>query len=244
MKNEQVYLIGTRLGSLELLTLGAVRSIRLADVILIGSLVNPDVLEFAQGNAQIVYVGKRGGCHSTPQTLIHKQMVSLACAGKVVVRIKGGDSIMFGRGWEEVQTLRQDGISVSVVSGITAELSIPLAYRDCTHGLKIVTGHTQETKETNWQALAAIRITLDIYMSMSNLGYIVQQLIAHGLSKDIFAAAIQNGTLLNQQQVLATLGLIESLVATEKMANPAIAVNGEVVRFSIDAEQVSQRFAA
>lgn len=100
MKNAQVYLIGAGPGSLELLTLGAVRAIGLADAILIDDLVNPDVLEFARGNAQIVYVGKRGGCNSTPQTFIHKQMILLAHAGKVVARIKGGDPFMFGRGGE------------------------------------------------------------------------------------------------------------------------------------------------
>jgi len=124
MKNAQVYLIGAGPGSLELLTLGAVRAIGLADAILIDDLVNPDVLEFARSNVQIVHVGKRGGCNSTPQTFIHKQMISLARAGTVVARIKGGDPFMFGRGGEELQALRQAGISVSVISGITSGMAV------------------------------------------------------------------------------------------------------------------------
>ena len=250
MKNAQVYLIGAGPGSLELLTLGAVRAIGLANAILIDDLVNPDVLEFARGNAQIVHVGKRGGCNSTPQTFIHKQMISLARAGKVVARIKGGDPFMFGRGGEELQALRQAGISVSVISGITsgmaatAALNIPLTHRNCTHGVTFVTGHTQGTEEPNWQALAATGTTLVIYMGMSNLGHIVQQLIANGLSIDMPAAAIQNGTLPNQRQVVTTLGQLESMVVAEKMASPAIVVIGEVVQFAEMAEQISQQLAA
>ncbi len=253
MKNAQVYLIGAGPGSLELLTLGAVRAIGLADAILIDDLVNPDVLEFARGNAQIVHVGKRGergGCNSTPQTFIHKQMISLARAGKVVARIKGGDPFMFGRGGEELQALRQASISVSVISGITsgmavtASLNIPLTHRNCTHGVTFVTGHTQGAEEPNWQALAATGTTLVIYMGMSNLGRIVQQLIANGLSIDMPAAAIQNGTLPNQRQVVTTLGQLESMVVAEKMASPAIVVIGEVVQFAEMAEQISQQLAA
>lgn len=250
MKNAQVYLIGAGPGSLELLTIGAVRAIGLADAILIDDLVNPDVLEFARGNAQIVHVGKRGGCNSTPQTFIHKKMISLARAGKVVARIKGGDPFMFGRGGEELQALRQASISVSVISGITsgmavtASLNIPLTHRNCTHGVTFVTGHTQGAEEPNWQALAATGTTLVIYMGMSNLGRIVQQLIANGLSIDMPAAAIQNGTLPNQRQVVTTLGQLESMVVAEKMASPAIVVIGEVVRFAEMAEQISQQLAA
>lgn len=251
MKNTQVYLIGAGPGSLELLTLGAVRAIALADAILIDDLVNPDVLEFARGNAQIIHVGKRGGCNSTPQTFIYKQMISLARAGKVVARIKGGDPFMFGRGGEELQALQQAGISVSVISGITsgmavtASLNIPLTHRNCTHGVTFVTGHTQGgAEQPNWQALARTGTTLVIYMGMSNLGYIVQQLIANGLAIDMPAAAIQNGTLPHQRQVVTTLGQLESRVVAEKMASPAIVVIGEVVQFAEMAEQTSQRLAA
>lgn len=250
MRNTQVYLIGAGPGSLELLTLGAVRAIGLADVILIDDLVNPDVLGFARGNAQIVHVGKRGGCNSTPQIFIHKQMISLARAGKVVARIKGGDPFMFGRGGEELQALRKAGVSVSVVSGITsgmavtASLNIPLTHRNCTHGVTFVTGHTQGAEEPNWQALAETGTTLVIYMGMSNLGHIVQQLIANGLPADIPAAAIQNGTLPSQRQVVTTLEQLESMVVAEKMTSPAIVIIGEVVRLAEMTEQISQQLAA
>ncbi|MEO6421575.1 MAG: uroporphyrinogen-III C-methyltransferase [Candidatus Nitrotoga sp.] len=250
MKKPQVYLIGAGPGSLDLLTLGAIRSIGLADAILIDDLVNPDILEFAKGSAQIFYVGKRGGCESTPQKFIHTKIISLARAGKVVARVKGGDPFIFGRGGEELQVLQQAGISVSVISGITsgmavtASLNIPLTHRNYTHGVTFVTGHGQGTEGPNWKALVETGTTLVIYMGMSNLGHIVQQLMANGLSADIPAAAIQNGTLPNQQQVVATLGQLESLVVAEKMASPAIVVIGEVVRFAEIAEQVSQRLAA
>lgn len=250
MKNPQVYLIGAGPGSLDLLTLGAIRSIGLADAILIDDLVNHDVLEFAKGSAQIFYVGKRGGSESTSQKFIHSKIISLARAGKVVARIKGGDPFIFGRGGEELQVLRQAGISVSVISGITAgmaataTLNIPLTHRNCTHGVTFVTGHAHGTEEPNWKALVATGTTLVIYMGMSNLGHIVQQLLANGLSANIPAAAIQNGTLPNQQQVVATLGQLESLIVAKNMVSPAIVVIGEVVRYADIADQVTQRLAA
>ncbi len=245
---KRVYLIGAGPGSLDLLTLGAVRAIGLADAILLDDLVNPEVLQFAKPGAQIIHVGKRGGCRSTPQAFIHKQMIALAHAGRVVARIKGGDPFMFGRGGEELQALQQAGIAVSVISGITsgmaapATLNIPLTHRDCTHGVTFITGHTQGNDEPNWQALAASGTTLVIYMGMTNLAHIVQKLVLHGLAPDTPAAAIQSGTLVQQRQVVSTLGHIANRVVLESMASPAIVVIGEVVRFAGMAQQ--QKLAA
>lgn len=250
MGNGQVYLIGVGPGNLDLLTLGAVRSIGLADVILVDDLVNPDVLGFAREGVRIIHVGKRAGCSSTPQAFIHRQMISMAFAGKVVARIKGGDPFMFGRGGEELQALQKAGITVSVVSGITsgmgvsAALGIPLTHRSCTHGVTFVTGHTHGADEPNWQALAASGTTLVIYMGLSNLGKIVQKLIVNGLSGDMPAVAIQSGTLPAQRQVLTTLCQLESRVAAEKISSPAIVVIGEVVRFAGMTGQASQQLAA
>lgn len=222
MKNAQVYLIGA--GNLELLTLGAICSIRLANAILIDDLVNPGILELACNNTQIAHVGKRGGCNSTPQAFIHRKMISLAHAGKIVARIKGGDPFMFGRSDKELQALRQTGIPVSIISGIisgmavTTTLDIPLTHRHYTHGVTFITGHTQETVEPNWQALATGGTTLAIYMGMSNLGNIVQKLTANGLSRNT--------------------------PATGKITSPAIVIIGKVVRFSRISEQISQKLAA
>ena len=162
----QVYLIGAGPGSLDLLTLGAVRAIARAEVILLDDLVNPDVLQYAQAGVQLIHVGKRGGCRSTPQAFIHKKMIALARAGKIVARIKGGDPFMFGRGGEELQALRQAGIEVTIVSGITAgmavpaTLNIPLTHRACTAGVTFITGHTQGDEQPDWHALAASPISL------------------------------------------------------------------------------------
>ena len=250
MNSGRVYLIGAGPGSLDLLTLGAVRAIGLADAILIDDLVNPEVLQFARQGVQLIRVGKRGGCRSTPQTFILKKMIALAHEGKTVARIKGGDPFMFGRGGEELQALRHAGIAVSIISGVTsgmavpAALNIPLTHRDCTHGVTFVTGHTQGVGEPDWHALAAMRTTLVIYMGMSNLERITQQLMRHGLAADTPAAAIQHGTLPNQRQVVATLGQLAKLVAAVGMSSPAIVVIGEVVRFAgTDAQIPLQRAA-
>lgn len=250
MNKGRVYLIGAGPGSVDLLTLGAVRAIGLAEVILLDDLVNQDVLQFAPDGVQLVHVGKRGGCRSTPQAFIHKKMIALARSGKIVARIKGGDPFMFGRGGEELQALRLAGIEASVISGITAgmavpaALNIPLTHRNCTRGVTFVTGHTQDDEQPDWRALAATGTTLVIYMGISNLAQITQQLILHGMSAAMPAAVIQHGTLPGQRQLLAPLGQLANLVAAASIGSPAIVVIGEVVRFAEMAEQVLQQQAA
>lgn len=253
----QVYLIGAGPGHLDLLTLGAVRTIGLADVFLLDDLVNPEVLQFARAGVQIMHVGKRGGCRSTPQAFIHKKMIALARAGKIVARIKGGDPFMFGRGGEELLALQQAGVEVSVISGITsgmavpAALNIPLTHRGYTHGVTFITGHTQGItghtqgdQEPDWRALAATGTTLVIYMGISNLARITQQLIQHGMAANTPAAAIRHGTLPQQQQVIATLGQLAGRVSALGFGSPAIVVIGEVVKFAQVAEQILQQQAA
>jgi uroporphyrin-III C-methyltransferase len=249
-ENTQIYLIGAGPGHLDLLTLGAVRAIGLAEVILLDDLVNPEVLQFARPNAQIIHVGKRGGCRSTPQAFIHMQMIALAHQGKVVARIKGGDPFMFGRGGEELQALQQAGLRVKVVSGISAgmaapaALNIPLTHRDCTHGVTFITGHTQGADAPNWQALADSGTTLVIYMGMTNLAHIVQQLLQAGLPAHTPAAAIQHGTLPQQREVVTTLAHLVRRVGAENIASPSIVVIGEVVRYAAVAEVIELRRAA
>lgn len=249
-ENTQIYLIGAGPGNLDLLTLGAVRAIGLAEVILLDDLVNPEVLQFARPNAQIIHVGKRGGCRSTPQAFIHKQMIAEAQQGRVVARIKGGDPFMFGRGGEELQALQQAGLRVKVVSGISsgmaapAALNIPLTHRDCTHGVTFITGHTQGADAPNWQALADSGTTLVIYMGMTNLAHIVQQLLQAGLPAHTPAAAIQHGTLPQQRELVTTLAHLVRRVGAENIASPSIVVIGEVVRYAAVAEVIELRRAA
>lgn len=243
MSKGQVFLIGAGPGDIDLLTLGAVRCIGLADVILIDDLVNHEVLQFARPNIPTIYVGKRGGCVSTPQAFIHRKMIALAQEGRVVARIKGGDPFMFGRGGEEMQALQQAGIKVSIISGITsgmavpASLNIPLTHRDYTQGVTFITGHTKNNpakneRAPNWRALAESGTTLVIYMGMTNLAKITQQLMQHGLPANMPAIAIQHGTLPTQRHLLATLKTLAQEVSSAGFSSPSIVVIGEVARLA------------
>lgn len=173
-----VTLVGAGPGDPELLTLKAVRAIGAATVLLVDDLVNDAVLEHANPNARIVHVGKRGGCKSTPQAFIDRLLVMAAREGEVVVRVKGGDPFIFGRGGEEVEHLRAEGIAVQVVNGITSGLAgltalgVPLTHRDHAHGVVFITGHAKPGDAgTDWPALAATardaKLTLVIYMGVS-----------------------------------------------------------------------------
>jgi len=252
MKQGCVYLIGAGPGDIDLLTLGAVRSIGLADVILIDDLVNPAVLQFARANIPVIHVGKRGGCVSTPQAFIHKKMIALAREGKIIARIKGGDPFMFGRGGEEMQALQQAGIKVSIISGLTsgmavpASLNIPLTHRDYTQGVTFITGHSKDEHMPNWRALAASGTTLVIYMGMTNLAQITQQLLQHGMAANIPAIAIQHGTLPTQRHLLATLKTLAQAVARAGFSSPSIVVIGEVARFAagVQCDEILQQQVA
>jgi uroporphyrin-III C-methyltransferase len=238
MSKGHVFLVGAGPGDVDLLTLGAVRCIGLAEVILIDDLVNHEVLQFARPHIPIIYVGKRGGCVSTPQAFIHRKMIALAQEGRIVARIKGGDPFMFGRGGEEMQALQQAGVKVSIISGITsgmavpASLNIPLTHRDYTQGVTFITGHTKNERAPNWKALAESGTTLVIYMGLTNLMKITQQLMQHGLPANMPAIAIQHGTLPTQQHLLATLKTLAQEVNSAGFSSPAIVVIGEVARFA------------
>ena len=164
MKFGKVYLVGAGPGDPELLTLKAVRAMRAADVLLVDDLVSDEVLAYANASARIVYVGKRGGCKSTPQVFIERLMINEARQGRTVVRLKGGDPFVFGRGGEECESLHAAGIECVIVNGITAGLAaptalgIPLTHRDICHGAIFVTGHAGDEAATapNWQALVEI----------------------------------------------------------------------------------------
>lgn len=235
----KVYLIGAGPGDPELLTLKAVRALGACDVLLVDDLVDPAILSHARRDARIVQVGKRGGCRSTPQAFIERLMVRHARHGRVVGRVKGGNPFVFGRGGEEVETLRAAGVAYEVVGGMSsgvavpATLGIPLTHRDHACGVTLVTGHAREDggsgREPDWTALARTGNTLVIYMGMRRLAHICAALRAGGLPPDTPACAIQNGTRADQRSVIATLADLPEQVCAHGLGSPAIVVVGSVV---------------
>ena len=234
----KVFLVGAGPGDPELLTLKAVRAIGAADVVLVDDLVNREILRFAAPGARVIEVGKRGGCRSTPQAFIEKLMVRLARTGRTVARVKGGDPFVFGRGGEEMLALRDAGIDVEIVSGITAglgvpaELGIPVTHRGMCEGVTFITGHTGDGRMPDWRALAASGTTLVIYMGVAQVAVIVAGLIAAGMSATTPAAAIQNGTLPSRKSVITVLLALEREMASAGLGSPAVLVIGKVVELN------------
>lgn len=232
-----VFLVGAGPGDPELITLKAVNALKIAEVVLVDDLVNPEILNHCP-QARIVYVGKRGGCKSTPQHFINRMMISLAELGQTVVRLKGGDPFLFGRGGEEMLALQTAGINYQIISGITsgiavpASLGIPVTHRAFTHGVTFLTGHTQDNEQPNWQALVASQNTLVVYMGIKHLPEIVRNLLAAGMDRAMPSIAIQHGTLETEKHVKAPLSMLPMAVKQENLASPTIIVIGEVVRLA------------
>lgn len=233
-------LVGAGPGDPELLTFKAAKAIARATVLFVDDLVNPAVLEHAAPQARIVHVGKRGGCQSTPQAFIHRLMVQAVRAGEQVVRLKGGDPFIFGRGGEEVEHLRAEGIEVDIVNGITSglagisSLGAPLTHRDHAHGVVFVTGHAKPGDSgTDWVQLAntaqQAKLTLVIYMGVSSLKSIQNGLL-QGLRARTPVAIVQHASLPQQRQALTTLGELSDTVAREGLHSPSIIVVGDVVQ--------------
>ncbi len=239
----RVTLVGAGPGDPELLTIKAVKAIGVADVLLVDDLVCDAVLEYARKDARIVHVGKRGGCTSTPQEFIERLMVAEAEQGHTVVRLKGGDPFVFGRGGEECETLRQAGVECEVVNGITAGLAaptalgIPLTHRDVCHGAILVTGHAGDNGEgaktsPNWPALVATGLPLVIYMGVSRCGSIQQDLLDAGMSPAMPVAVIKEASRAGQQSVITTLAAMSADIRDAGIGSPAIIVVGETVRYA------------
>lgn len=235
-----VTLVGAGPGDPELLTLKAVRAIGAATVLLVDDLVNDAVLAHANPRARIVHVGKRGGCKSTPQAFIDKLMLMAAREGEIVVRVKGGDPFIFGRGGEEMEHLRAEGVAVQVVNGITAGLAgltalgVPLTHRDHAHGVVFITGHAKPGDAgTDWPTLAATardaKLTLVIYMGVSGAAHIEQGLLA-GLPAHTPLAVIQHATLPEQRHTVSTLGDLRACIEREGLGSPAVIVVGDVLQ--------------
>ena len=235
----QVTLVGAGPGDPELLTLKAVRAIGAATVLLVDDLVNDAVLAHASPRARIVHVGKRGGCKSTPQSFIEKLMIQAVQEGEVVVRLKGGDPFIFGRGGEEVEHLQAVGIPVTVVNGITAglaavsSLNVPLTHREHAHGVIFVTGHAKPGDSgTDWTALAhcarEAKLTLVIYMGISSASAIQAGLL-QGLPASTPAAIVQRASLPQQRHAACTLANLVETLQAEQLGSPSILVVGDVI---------------
>jgi uroporphyrin-III C-methyltransferase/precorrin-2 dehydrogenase/sirohydrochlorin ferrochelatase len=232
-----VYLVGAGPGDPELLTLRAARLLACADVVVYDHLVGPEVLAMARADAQRIYVGKQRSLHSMAQEDINSLLLRLAREGRQVVRLKGGDPFIFGRGGEELLVLAAAGVPFEVVPGVTAAsgvasyAGIPLTHRDYAQRCTFVTGHLKEgSSDFDWAALARPRQTVVIYMGLSGLPGICQQLVAHGLPADWPAAVVAQGTLASQRVVCATLGTLADAVAQAGLQSPCLTIVGEVVR--------------
>jgi uroporphyrin-III C-methyltransferase len=235
-----VTLVGAGPGDPELLTLKALKAIQQATVLLVDDLVNDAIVAHANPAARIVHVGKRGGCKSTPQSFIERLMMTAAQEGENVVRLKGGDPFIFGRGGEEVGHLEAAGIRVSVVNGITAglaavtSLNVPLTHREHAHGVVFVTGHAKPGDSgTDWPALARAacqaKLTLVIYMGVSGAADIQAGLL-QGLPAHTPLAIIQNASLPQQRHAICTLGELQATIVREGLASPSVIVVGDVMR--------------
>ncbi len=235
-----VTLVGAGPGDPELLTLKAVNAIRRATILLVDDLVNPEILAHASPRARIIQVGKRGGCVSTPQSFIEKLMILAVRDGEQVVRLKGGDPFIFGRGGEEMHHLAEAGIEVDVINGITAGLAasstlgIALTHREHAHGVVFVTGHNRPGEAAiDWATLAdtahRCQLTLVIYMGMAQMS-VIEAGLTKGLPASTPAAVIQRASLPEQQHIICTLGNLSETVETHQLASPSIIVIGPVVR--------------
>ena len=230
-----VVLVGAGPGDPGLLTLRALRALNEADVILHDELVNPQILELARRDALKIAVGKRGGGLHTPQDAIHALLLEHAQAGQRVVRLKGGDPFVFGRGGEELEYLRSHGIAYEVVPGITAALAcaaysgVPLTHRDYAQSVRLATAHCQHSfNSLDWAELARERQTLAFYMGVSKLDEITAQLLAHGRAPSTPFALIENGSLPNQRTLSGVLGDLPALAAQHAIHAPALLILGEV----------------
>ena len=252
----RVYLVGAGPGDPELITLKAVRLLQRADVVVYDNLVSEELLQHARSDAQLIYAGKRRSEHTMRQEHINALLVQKAREGKQVVRLKGGDPFVFGRGGEEMQELALHGLDFEVVPGITAACGvasyagIPLTHRDHAQGVLFVTGHLRDGSlgDLDWESLVRPRQTVVIYMGLHALLDICSKLIAHGAPTTRPIAAVQHGTLSTQKVISGTLGDMPERLKGVELLSPSLVIVGDVVKlhdclhwFVPDIEQGDQR---
>ena len=247
-----VHLVGAGPGDADLITVKAMRLLQQADAIVYDRLANPQLLDYAQPLCDLIYVGKKKDQHSLPQEQIGELLVALARAGKNVVRLKGGDCFIFGRGGEEIEHLNEQGIECSIVPGITAATGcaaatqIPLTHRDHAHAVAFITGHRQAGKmHINWDLALQEDCTVVLYMGLSNLQEICSQLIERGCPVDKPFAVVARGTSDQQQVVLGTIGDISQRIEATPLPSPALLMMGDVINANGYAQKLAkQTFAS
>ena len=237
LQTGEVYLVGGGPGDPDLLTFRALRLMQQADVVLYDRLVAPAIVELVRKEAQRIYVGKRSDSHTVPQSELNALLVELAQQGKRVLRLKGGDPFIFGRGGEEIEELAAAGVPFQVVPGITAAAGcasyagIPLTHRDHAHSCLFVTGHLKDGKLAfNWPALLQPKQTVAIYMGVKGIDVLQENLLEHGMHPDMPAAVIQQGTTPNQKVYVGTVSTLAKTVADKEVKPPSMIVIGEVVK--------------
>jgi len=233
MTTGKVTLLSAGPGDLDLLTIKAAKALAAADVVLLDDLANPDIVSLAP-HARVIRVGKRGGCKSTPQAFIQRLMRRYASKGLHVVRVKGGDALLFGRAGEEITALRQAGIPVEIVNGVSsgfaaaASLGISLTHRDHCHGVSFVTAHRQDHGEPNWAALAASGTTLAIYMGMTRVESICNALMTN-LPASTPAAVVQWAGTTSERKWLGRLDRLAVDATAAGLGSPAVILVGAAI---------------
>ena len=242
MKKYKVYIVGAGPGDPELLTMKAHRLItQYAEIVIYDRLIPPELLKLIPKKVERIYAGKSCRKHVMTQEDINKELVRYARTGKKVVRLKGGDPFIFGRGGEEIEYLTKYKIpyevvsGISAASGISAKLGIPLTHRGVATGVRFITGHQQkgEKMDLDWDSLADPKTTIVVYMGLANLEEIARNLIKHGLAKTTPAIAVQEGTMKTERKLKSTLGKIGKEVKAKNFEPPVIVIIGKVAGFEI-----------
>ena len=232
----RVSIVGAGPGDPELLTVRALNRIRAADVIVHDRLVDPSILSHARDDAKRIYVGKTRGCHALSQDRINELLAELARDGLSVVRLKGGDPFVFGRGGEELAFLEQHGIETEIVPGVTAALGcaasagIPVTHRDLAQAVTFVTGHAKDggDPDLDWTSLARANHTLVVYMGVATAAKVAVRLTEAGMEGSMPVAVIENGTRPDERIVTGTLGELATLIETHAIKGPAVLIIGRV----------------